>query len=120
MPFSGQKIVKNKQRVRKMTTFNDVAVVKKANIYFDGQVSSRTVRFKDGAEKTLGFMLSGNYTFNTSVKEIMEILAGELELLLPDTVQWKVIKAGDIFNVPENSAFKVNVKTPVDYCCSYL
>lgn len=103
-----------------MTIFNDVSIVKKANIYFDGQVSSRTVQFKDGTEKTLGFMLPGNYTFNTGVKEIMEIMAGELELLLPDTEQWKVIKAGDVFEVPESSVFKVNVKTSADYCCSYL
>lgn len=103
-----------------MTTFNDVTVIKKANIYFDGQVSSRTVQFKDGTEKTLGFMLPGNYTFNTGAKEIMEVMAGELELLLPDTAQWMVIKAGDVFEVPGSSAFKVNVKTPVDYCCSYM
>jgi uncharacterized protein YaiE (UPF0345 family) len=39
-----------------MTTFNNVTVVKKANIYFDGQVSSRTVQFVDGTTKPLGLM----------------------------------------------------------------
>ena len=85
-----------------MTTFNNVTVVKKANIYFDGQVSSRTIQFADGTEKTLGFMLPGDYTFNTAAKELMEIMAGELEVLLAETEQWQAIKAGESFEVPAN------------------
>ena len=38
---------------------------KKANVYFGGQVTSRTVQFVDGAKKTLGFMQAGNYEFGT-------------------------------------------------------
>ena len=59
--------------------FENVSVVKKANVYFDGQVSSRTVCFADGRKKTLGFMLPGEYTFTTAAAEVMEIMAGELE-----------------------------------------
>ncbi len=103
-----------------MTTFNNVSVVKKANIYFDGQVSSRTVQFADGSEKTLGFMLPGEYTFNTAAKEIMEIMAGELEVLLPETKDWKVVISGETFTVPANAQFQVKIKTPTDYCCSYV
>jgi len=57
-----------------MTTFNDVSIVKKANIYFDGQVSSRTVQFTDGSEKTLGIMPLGEYTFSTATKKIIAAL----------------------------------------------
>ena len=32
-----------------MSEFNNVTVVKKANIYFGGNVSSRTIRFADGS-----------------------------------------------------------------------
>jgi len=103
-----------------MTTFNNVTVVKKANIYFDGQVSSRTIQFADGTEKTLGFMQPGDYTFNTTAKELMEIMAGELEVLLPETEQWQAIKAGESFEVPANSQFEIKIKTPTDYCCSYF
>ena len=103
-----------------MTTFNNVTVVKKANIYFDGQVSSRTIQFADGTEKTLGFMLPGDYTFNTAAKELMEIMAGELEVLLAETEQWQAIKAGESFEVPANSQFEIKIKTPTDYCCSYF
>lgn len=103
-----------------MTTFNNVTVVKKANIYFDGRVSSRTVQFADGSTKTLGLMLPGEYSFGTEAKEIMEIMAGELEILLPGNDQWLAIKAGESFEVPANSKFDLKIKTPTDYCCSYL
>ena len=43
-----------------MAEFNNVTVIKKANIYLDGQVVSRSVLFPDGAKKTLGIMQPGN------------------------------------------------------------
>ncbi|MEC8138825.1 MAG: pyrimidine/purine nucleoside phosphorylase, partial [Pseudomonadota bacterium] len=36
-----------------MSQFDNVSVLKKANVYFDGKVSSRTVVFADGSTKTL-------------------------------------------------------------------
>ena len=42
-----------------MSELKNVTVVKKANIYFDGKVTSRTVIFQDGTRKTLGIMLPG-------------------------------------------------------------
>jgi len=51
-----------------MSEFNNVSVVKKANVYFGGNVSSRTIRFADGSSKTLGFMLPGEYTFTRLIK----------------------------------------------------
>ena len=44
-----------------MSEFKNVTIVKKANIYFDGKVTSRTVVFSDGSKKTLGIMLPGDY-----------------------------------------------------------
>jgi hypothetical protein len=103
-----------------MSTFDHVSVVKKANVYFEGKVSSRTVVFADGSKKTLGFMLPGEYTFNTADAEIMEIMAGELEVLLPGTQTWQTIKGSESFDVPANAKFTVNVKTATDYCCSFI
>jgi uncharacterized protein YaiE (UPF0345 family) len=103
-----------------MSEFADVTVVKKANIYFDGQVTSRTIVFPDGAKKTLGIMQPGEYEFGTEAAEIMEILAGELEILLPEEDKWRQIGAGDTFEVPANSSFKLKIKKVTDYCCSYL
>ena len=39
-----------------MSTFKNVEISKEANIYFDGKVTSRKVKFKDGVVKTLGIM----------------------------------------------------------------
>lgn len=103
-----------------MTEFRDATIIKKANIYFDGKVTSRTVVFADGSHKTLGIMLPGEYAFNTDDKEIMEILSGELDVLLADSEGWKTIKGGELFEVPAKSKFSLNVKNITDYCCSYV
>lgn len=103
-----------------MSEFQNVTVVKKANIYFDGNVTSRTVLLADGSKKTLGVMLPGEYSFNTGAAEIMEIQSGELEVLLPGEETWKSIKGGDSFKVPAGSRFELKVKTVSDYCCSFL
>jgi uncharacterized protein YaiE (UPF0345 family) len=103
-----------------MSTFENVSVVKKANVYFDGNVSSRTIVFADGSKKTLGFMLPGEYTFNTGDAEIMEIMAGDLEVLLPGTETWQAITGGQSFDIPANSKFTMKVKTASDYCCSFI
>jgi uncharacterized protein YaiE (UPF0345 family) len=50
----------------------------------------------------------------------MEIMAGELEVLLPETEQWQSIDAGESFTVPGDAKFQIRIKTPADYCCSYL
>jgi len=103
-----------------MPEFNNVSVVKKANVYFGGNVSSRTLRFADGSLKTLGFMLPGEYTFNTADKELMEIIDGDLEVLLPGSEQWRRIKGGESFDVPADSQFTVKINTATDYCCSFI
>jgi uncharacterized protein YaiE (UPF0345 family) len=103
-----------------MTEFKNVTVVKKANVYFDGKVTSRTVLFPDGSKKTLGVMLPGEYSFNTGDKEIMEILAGALEVQLPGSNAWKKIKGGEQFEVPPQSKFSLKVATLTDYCCSFV
>lgn len=103
-----------------MSEFTNVTVVKKANIYFDGKVTSRTVIFPDGVKKTLGIMLPGEYTFNTGAKELMEIQAGLLELQLAGDTAWRTIKGGEAFEVPADSSFTMQVKEVSDYICSFL
>lgn len=102
-----------------MNEFTNVTVVKAANMYFEGKVTSRTVIFSDGSRKTLGIMLPGEYDFGTAANEIMDITAGELEVLLPGTTVWQTITGGQKFEVPGNSRFQLKVKTVTDYCCSY-
>jgi uncharacterized protein YaiE (UPF0345 family) len=102
-----------------MSEFKNVTVVKKANVYFDGKVYSRTILFPDGSNKALGVMLPGEYEFSTASKELMEILAGDLEVLLPGAEGCKAVKEGESFEVPAQSKFSLNVKNIADYCCSY-
>ncbi|GAA6173852.1 pyrimidine/purine nucleoside phosphorylase [Colwellia sp. KU-HH00111] len=103
-----------------MTQFTDVTIDKAANVYFDGKVTSRKITFTDGSFKTLGIMMPGDYKFGTAEKELMEITAGDCEILLPDSTQWQTIRGGESFYVPANSEFEIKAKTIVDYCCSYL
>ncbi len=103
-----------------MSEFQNVTVVKEANVYFDGGVTSRTIIFPDGSRKTLGIMMPGEYGFNTAAAELMEILAGEMTVQLPGSSDWISVKGGEAFEVPENSSFKLKVTALSDYCCSFL
>ena len=103
-----------------MSEFNDVTVIREANVYYDGKVTSRTVTFSDGTRKTLGFMLAGEYSFSTAAAEVMEMLGGEMDVLLPGSTDWTTFKAGESFDVPADSSFDLVVREFADYCCSYI
>jgi len=103
-----------------MDKFENATIVKKANVYFDGKVTSRTVLFANGEKKTLGIMMPGEYEFGTADKEIMEILSGSLKVLLPGSSAWESIVGGQEFEVAANSKFKLVVDEVTDYCCSYM
>lgn len=103
-----------------MNQFKNVTLTKEANVYFDGKVTSRTITFANGEVKTLGIMNPGEYEFATQKAEIMEILAGDFEILLPNETKWQSLSAPTSFNVDANSSFKITAKTLVDYCCSYI
>jgi hypothetical protein len=102
-----------------MGKFAKATILKKANIYFGGRVTSRTVFLEDGSRKTLGIILPGDYEFDTAAKEVIEILDGELDVLLPDKPTWGNYTTGTWFDVAANSRFKLQARTVVDYCCSY-
>ena len=95
-----------------MNEFKNVTAVKAANIYYDGKVTSRTLK--------LGIMLPGEYTFGTGDKEIMEIMSGELDVRLPGEENFKTLQVPCSFEVPANSSFDLIIKAPTDYCCSYI
>lgn len=103
-----------------MSEFKNVTIVREANVYFEGKVTSRTVIFEDGTRKTLGFMQPGEYTFDTGAAETMELLAGAMKVMLPGAQDWKTFSAGESFDVPANSRFELVVNEYSDYCCSYL
>jgi purine/pyrimidine-nucleoside phosphorylase len=100
-------------------SFKNVDVKKKANVYFDGKVTSRTINLPNGEMKTLGVMLPGTYHFNTQAPEIMEITQGGCRVKLADEQAWHDYKAGQSFNVPGNSSFDIDVSSLLDYVCHF-
>ena len=101
--------------------FNNVSVIAKANVYFGGQVVSRTVVLEDGTKKTLGYMQAGEYEFGTEAAELMEVLGGTMIIRLDGETEWTTYAEGSSYNVPANSRFYLNIpEGGADYCCSYL
>ena len=103
-----------------METIKNVELVKKANIYFDGNVTSRGFIDANGESKSLGIMMPGEYNFGTNEPELMEIIEGVVEVKLAGEDTWNTYTADTSFNVASNSSFDIKVKTITDYCCSYI
>lgn len=102
-----------------MSEYQNATIVKKANIYFDGKVTSRTIVCSDGSKVTLGVMQPGEYEFGTTEHEVIEIQAGTMDVCLPGASDWKTVKEGDTFEVAANETFQLKVPVVVDYICSY-
>ena len=101
--------------------FVGVTVVAKANVYFDGNVVSHTVLFKDDTKKTLGLIRPGTYHFNTGAPERMEIIAGACTVSVDGTQATRDYPAGTFFDMPGNSGFTIVVSSGLcEYICSFL
>ena len=98
-------------------TFERASVTKRANVYYDGGVTSRALVTDDGVEKTLGIMHPGEYEFETESDEHIEVYSGRLTVSVGD--ETTVYEAGDEFSVPAKTTFEVSVESLVDYCCTY-
>jgi len=102
-----------------MSQFDNVSVVKKANVYFDGKCVSHTVQLADGTRKTVGVILSASLTFNTGAPEIMEGVGGSCRVRLKGESEWKNYGAGQSFEVPGNSSFEIACDEPYHYVCHF-
>lgn len=103
-----------------MPQFDNVAVIKQANVYFDGKCVSHTVQFADGTRKSVGVILPAALVFNTAVPEVMETIAGSCRVRLAGETGWKTYGAGDSFSVPGNSSFEIEVSgEPYHYVCHF-
>jgi len=101
--------------------FDNVSVVTKANVYFNGGVISHTVLCQGGERKTLGLIFPGNYTFNTDAPERMDMIAGSCKVKLAGQQEWSTFEAGTHFLVPGKSSFQIGVeKGQAEYLCSFL
>lgn len=103
-----------------MSQFDNVNVVKKANVYFDGKCVSHSIQFADGTKKSVGVILPATLTFNTGAPEIMEGVAGSCRVRLKGETAWKTYGAGESYNVPGNSSFDIEVTgEPYHYVCHF-
>lgn len=87
------------------------------NEYFGGAVKS--LAYENGGKSTVGVIDTGEYEFGTSTHETMIIVEGEMKALLPGSSDWEVYKAGQKFEVPAHTSFKVRVDAPTSYLCKY-
>jgi hypothetical protein len=102
------------------TQFDNVSVIAKANVYFDGKVTSHTVLFQDGSKKTAGLIYPGSYNFGTGAPEKMEIIAGSCRVKLAGEEEWNCYAEGTFFKVPGDSSFDIEVIDGIaEYICSY-
>lgn len=103
-----------------MSQFDNVAVTKQANVYFDGKCVSHTVQFADGSKKSVGVILPSLLTFNTGAPEIMETVSGTCRVKLAGDTEWKTYGAGQSFDVPAHSSFDIEVSgEPYHYVCHF-
>ncbi|MBC8125737.1 MAG: pyrimidine/purine nucleoside phosphorylase [Gloeobacteraceae cyanobacterium ES-bin-144] len=104
-----------------MSSFSNVTVDAKANVYFDGKVVSHTVHFPDATKKTLGLIYPGKFHFGTAAPERMEIISGYCEVVLDGTTEVISIDEGSSFDVAGNSGFTISVQDCIcEYICSFL
>lgn len=103
-----------------MSQMDNVSVVKKANIYFDGRCVSHTVLFPDGTKKTIGVIFPSALTFNTAAPERMELNAGKCRIRLKGETAWNTYGGGESFSVPGNSSFDIETLETLDYVCHFM
>jgi len=99
--------------------FDEVSVVKRANIYFDGKCVSHTVLCRDGTRKTVGVIFPSRLTFTTTAPEVVEVNAGRCRVRLKGENDWKEYGPGQRFSAPGNSSFEIETLELLDYVCHF-
>ncbi len=99
-------------------SFKNVEVKKKANVYHDGLVTSRTVITDKGEKKTLGVMLPGTYRFRPTEPERVEVTQGHCKVKIGGGA-WSEHRVGASFALPANTEFEIEVIELLDYVCHY-
>ncbi len=98
---------------------DNVSVIKKSNIYFDGKCVSHTILMADGSKKTVGVIFPSSLTFNTGAAETMEIVSGKCRVKLAGATQAETYEGGQQFHVGANSSFDIETLDTLDYVCHF-
>lgn len=100
--------------------FENVTVVCKANVYFDGKVVSHSVTGTDGVRRSLGLIQPGSFHFKTAGAERMDVIAGTCRARVAGEADWTTYPAGSHFLVPANSSFDIEVAEGLaEYVCTF-
>lgn len=97
----------------------DSEVMTKANVYFGGRCTSRTCYYPDGKKFTLGIITPGSYTFSVGDREVVQLIAGTVEIQLPTETAWRPVSAPDSFEVAANCEYGIRSYDVAEYLCDY-
>lgn len=98
----------------------NITVETKANVYWDGKVTSRTCYREDGSRFTLGIITAGSYTFDVGDKEVVQLISGAVEIILPGETSWSKVTAPETFTVPADSSYQIRTTGVAEYLCDYI
>ncbi len=102
-----------------MERIENVTVLTRANVYFEGKCVSHTIELADGTKKTVGVMLPATLRFDTHTPEIMQSVAGHCRYRIAGG-PWLECGEGESFSVPGDSFFEVEVSdAPWHYICHF-
>lgn len=99
-------------------SFTQVAVAKKANVFFDGKCVSHTVTLPDGTRKSVGVILPSTLRFDVSTKEVMEVVDGVAFVGCNGGAE-EAYTAGQTWTVNAGGYFVIRVVEPVHYVCHF-
>lgn len=89
------------------------------NEYFEGKVKS--IGFTAGSgSATVGVIAAGEYAFGTATVEIMQVVSGRLEAMLPGATAWTGYGPGESFRVESGVTFRVKAEGDTAYLCQYV
>jgi uncharacterized protein YaiE (UPF0345 family) len=88
------------------------------NEYFEGKVKSISLQ-TETLPATVGVMAAGDYEFGTRQKEVMTVVSGAIDALLPGAANWSHFGPGDSFEVAANQSFQVKISCDTAYFCTY-
>lgn len=89
------------------------------NEYYDGTVKSMALNNNDG-KFTVGVIMPGEYEFGTDTIEIMTVVCGVIEAMLPGETEFKAYVPFESFRIENGKRFKMRVTYPCSYRCQYI
>ena len=90
--------------------YTEMNITQLAKIMYDGKVNFRHLRFNNGENRELGFMVAGEYEFTPEQCWCFVLVNGEVDVLLPGETEYKTYVPDQDFIVDGGKTFKAVVK----------